>query len=95
MMGSGSGNTIRSDPVAVTQKEGVSAMPADVNKAYVVAIIFVAVGLIWMMVGQSAGGQASTVALGLTAAGGLGIIAAAFTSIRKKRRDAKAGAAED
>lgn len=69
-------------------------MPADVNKAYIVAILFVVVGVLWTMVGRSAGGQASTVALGITAAGGLGIIAAAFTSIRKKRRDAKV-AAED
>jgi len=67
-------------------------MPADVNKAYVVAILFVVVGVLWTLVARSGGGEVPTVALGITAAGGLGIIAAAFTSIRKKRRDAKAGA---
>ena len=66
-------------------------MPADVNKAYIVAIVFVVVGIAWAMIAQSGGGSAPTAAVGIATAGGLGIIAAAFTSIRKKRRDSKAG----
>lgn len=64
------------------------ARPADVRKAYTVAVVFAIVGIIWGLVGRGADGRVPTVAVGLTVAGGLGIIAAAFTSIRQKRREA-------
>lgn len=65
------------------------ARAADVKKAYTVAIIFFAVGGLWAMFGRGDDGLVPTIALGLMAGGGIGIIGAAFLSIRTKRREAK------
>lgn len=62
-------------------------MPADVKKAYTVAVAFVVIGLVWSFLGRGDGGI-PLAAVGMMMAGGLGIIAAAFLSIRVKRRKA-------
>ena len=67
------------------------ARPADLTKAYTVAVAFLVVGGLWAMLGRGDNGVIPTIALGLITAGGLGVIAAAFTSIRTKRRDASNG----
>ena len=58
---------------------------ASVSKAYTVAIAFVLVGAVWALVGGGPGIQ--PIPMGLIAAGGAGLIAASFLSIRQKRRD--------
>ena len=60
-------------------------MPADVKKAYTVALVFVVIGLAWAFLGRNEDGTFPLVAIGLALAGGLGLIAAAFLSIRAKR----------
>lgn len=61
-------------------------MPADVKKAYTVAVVFVVIGLAWSFMGRGDTGSPPIIAAGITMAGALGIIAAAFLSIRAKRR---------
>ena len=63
-------------------------MPADVKKAYTVAVVFVVIGLVWSFIGRGSSGSIPVPAAAITIAGGLGIIAAAFLSIRVKRREA-------
>lgn len=65
------------------------ARAADVKKAGTVAVIFLAVGGLWAMFGRGDDGLIPTIAFGLMMGGGIGIIAAAFLSIRAKRRAAK------
>lgn len=64
-------------------------MPADVKKAYAVAVAFLIVGIAWSLLGRDPSGSIPVVGAGITVAGGLGMVAAAFLSIRTKRRQQK------
>jgi len=68
------------------------ARAASVSKAYTVAVVFIAIGAVWTLVSGGEGIQ--PIPMGLIVAGGLGLIAAAITSIRQKGRDAKAAEAD-
>ncbi|MDH3223087.1 MAG: hypothetical protein OEO23_05175 [Gemmatimonadota bacterium] len=65
-------------------------MPADVKKAYTVAVAFLIVGIVWSLLGRDPAGRIPMIGAGITVAGGIGIVAAAFLSIRAKRRQGKA-----
>ena len=69
------------------------ARPASISKAYTVGALFIVVGVVWGMATGAEGIE--PIPMGLAVAGGLGVIAAAFTSIRTKRRQAAAPAAEE